>query len=138
MSLPERWTAFINARDAREPSTSVLYAIGLADESVAQTGQLLQVHINLFQALRIAALEKAITASASRIVTRQWAEIAKQTFRLRYPHFSVPMLEEALNFEPDGLGKISRVLLAGLFAVGTAIPGWLDAQLKEAIGNECG
>jgi hypothetical protein len=95
-------------------------------------------HIRLFQGLRIAALDKAATASVSRIIARQWAEIAKQTFRLRSPRFSVPMLEEALNFEPDGLGKIAHILLAGLFAVGVSIPDWLDAQLKEAIGTKGG
>jgi hypothetical protein len=138
MSLSECWTAFLAARNARQPSTYILYATGLAADSATHTSQLLHAHIGLFQGLQISALDTATTASVSRIITRQWAEIAQQTFRLRSHRFSVPMLEGALTFEPDGLSKIARILWAGLFAVGIPIPGWLEAQLKEAIGAECG
>jgi hypothetical protein len=138
MSVSERWKAFIDAKSGKQSWASLLYAISLADEDAAQTGQLLQVHLTLFQALRVGVVDKAATASVSRIVTRQWVEIAKQTFRLRSPRFSVPMIEEAVNFGPTGLGKVARILDAGLFALGVAKPAWLDAQLKEAISTEFG
>jgi hypothetical protein len=135
MSWPDRWAAFVNARDSKQLSTSVLYAIGLADESAAHAGQLLQAHITLFQALQAGALDKATIASVLTIISRQWGGIAAQTFRLWNPRLTAPMLEEAINSAPNGLGKIARILRAGLFALRVATPTWLEANLSEAIST---
>jgi hypothetical protein len=135
-TVQDRWMAFVEARRGNQTSTILLYAIGLADEDAAHTGQLLQVHTTLFQALQTGALDKMVTSSITRILTRQWAEIAKQTFRLRFPRLAAPMLEEAVVSELGGLRKIAGVLQAGFFALGATIPDWLDVKLKEAIRTE--
>jgi hypothetical protein len=136
MPLSERWAAFTHAQEAQQLSKSILYAIGLADESAIHARQILRAHIALFQGLQMGALDKAATDNASQIIERQWMGIAAQTFRLRNPRLTVPMLEEALTSGERGLGKIARILRAGLFALGVSTPTWLDSKLKEAMSTD--
>ena len=51
-------------------AAALLYAIGLADEDTVHTSQLLHVHAALFQSLQTGALDRMITCSVTRIVTR--------------------------------------------------------------------
>jgi len=106
-------------------------SIRVAIDGATRPAQLLTIHGYWANVLPRAATGLLVLADIENLVTNAWLRLSENSFLLRAPAVTVPILREACASASTGWRKIGAVLTAGCDAVPVSVPVELRERFRK-------